>query len=140
MGITHKSEVIVDTTGIALILAGGLILVIELWEVCLLINFFQAEIRNKLFIDNGVLRIKKRGKESIQNFTDLKSIDFYRPVLGSRSLTKHLNYSILKFKNSETIVITSFTKNTFEVEKMFSGISIRKSWRDRKFFELIPLD
>jgi cell division protein FtsX len=140
MGITNNSEVTVDTAGIVLILVGGLILVIELWEVRLLINFFQAEIRNKIFIDNGVLRIKKRGRESILKFTDIKSIDFYQPVFGSRSLTKHLNYSILKFKNSETIIITSFTKNTFDVEKMFSGIGIRKSWRDRKFFELIPLD
>lgn len=133
-----SSEVMVDTTGIAIMLLGIFILIVELWEVRLLINFLQAELQGNVIIDDMIVILRKNGKENSFKISDLKSIDFYDRVFGSRAWTSNLTYSILRFKTGDAIIIPSFKKNIYEVEKMFVGSGVRFSKRDRKFFELIP--
>lgn len=137
-GINLKPEVTVDTSGIVITLLGIFILIIELWEVRLLINFLRAELQGTVIIDEGMIVLRKNGKETALKVSELKSIDFYDRVFGSRAWTSYLTYSILKFKTGDVIIIPSFKKNIYEVEKMFVGSGARFSKRDRKFFELIP--
>jgi hypothetical protein len=133
-----KPEVTVDTSGIVITLLGIFILIIELWEVRLLINFLQAELQGTVIIDDGIVVLRKSGKETVFKISDLKSIDFCDRAFGSRAWTSHLTYAILKFKTGGVIIIPSFKKNIYEIEKMFIGSGARFSKRDRKFFELIP--
>jgi len=137
-GVNQKSEVIVDTFGIVTTLIGLFIITIELWEIRLLINFLQAELQGTVILSDGIVALRKRGKETVFKISDLRSIDLYGRVFGSKAWTSDLTYSILRFKTGEVIIIPSFKKNIYEVEKLFIGSGARFSKRDRKFFELIP--
>ena len=138
-GMNLKPEVMVDTAGIVITLMGIFILIIELWEFRLVINFLQAEFQGTVIIDDGKVVLRKSGKETVFKISDLKRIDFYDRVFGSRAWTSNLTYSIFKFKSGEVVIIPSFKKNIYEVEKMFIGSGAKFSKRDRKFFELIPI-
>ena len=137
MGFTYESKVLVDTWGVCMIIVASFLFVVELWEFSLLINFLMVELRGvkifdgeNLILKSGLLVTKYRIKDAVE-------IDFFDRMFGSRSLTQHLTYSKVKFKSGDIIYITSFTLNLTEVEKMFPFNGIKKTRRERKFFELV---
>ncbi len=127
----------VDLTGIGLISAAGFLLVVELWELSLLINLLKVELQGVKIIDGEVIVLKKRHNEIRYRIKDVIQIEFFDRVFGSKALTQHLTYSKIKFKSGDIIYITSFTLNLAEVEKLFPNKGIKKIRRERKFFELV---
>jgi hypothetical protein len=125
-----------DTFGYVLTLIGAIVLGLFLWETIVLVDFIVKDIKGKLIVDNERLKIMKGRREEIFEFKDLQKIEFSGPRTGSNSVTTHLTYCKLTFKN-KVIFLTSFTIQNPELVKCLGQRVSRATNRERKFFELI---